>query len=220
LILPKPVWKGIENIPLNGRYLIASNHPLGGFDGIILMAVIGTRFGDVRAMVNDILMNIENLKPIFLPINKHGSHGKESAKAMDDALMQNMPILTFPAGLCSRKIDGQIMDLEWKKNFIVKTIAFQRDIVPVHFFGRNSGFFYNLANFRKRIGLKINIEMFYLVNELYKHRNGKFSVVFGKPISYMRFDKSLTPLEWAEAVKKHVYRLKENPDIDFDGLLG
>jgi 1-acyl-sn-glycerol-3-phosphate acyltransferase len=208
--------KGLENIPINGRYLFASNHPLGGFDGIILMALIGSRFGDIRAMVNDILMNIENLRPIFLPINKHGSHGKESALIIDNAFLQNMPILTFPAGLCSRKINNQIVDLEWRKNFIAKTTAFQRDVVPVHFFGRNSDFFYNLANFRKRIGLKINIEMFFLVDELYKHRNGKFSVVFGKPISYKVFNKSLTHLEWAAFVKKHVYKLKENPELEFN----
>lgn len=208
--------QGIENMPLNGRYLFASNHPLGGFDGIILMAVIGERFGNVRAMVNDILMNIENLRPIFLPINKHGGHGKESVKVLDEAFMTDIPILTFPAGLCSRKIKGQIADLEWKKNFIVKAIAFQRDIVPVYFIGRNSDFFYNLANFRKRIGLKINIEMFFLVDELYKHRNGKFSVIFGKPISYGILDKSLSQNEWAEVIKKHVYKLKENPEVDFN----
>lgn len=207
--------RGIENIPLDGRYLFASNHPLGGFDGIILMALVGERFGDIRALVNDILMNIENLKPIFLPINKHGHHGKESAKIIDEAYMQDMPILTFPAGLCSRKIKGQITDLGWKKNFITKAIASQRDVVPVHFFGRNSDFFYNLANFRKRIGLKINIEMFFLVDELYKHRNGKFSVVFGKPVSYKIFDKSLSQNEWAEVMKRHVYKLKDNPDLDF-----
>jgi len=208
--------QGIENIPSDGRYIFASNHPLGGFDGIILMAIIGSRFGDVRALVNDILMNIENLKPIFLPINKHGSHGKESAKIIDEAYMQKIPIITFPAGLCSRKIKGQIIDLEWKKNFIAKAVTFQRDIVPVFFIGRNSDFFYNLANFRKRIGLKVNIEMFYLVNELYKHRNGKFSVIFGKPISYKIFDKSLTHAEWAGKVKEHVYKLKEYPDLDFN----
>lgn len=151
-----------------------------------------------------------------MPINKHGSHGKESAKIIDDAYMQNLPILTFPAGLCSRKIKGSIIDLEWKKNFISKAVFYKRDIAPVHFIGRNSDFFYNLANFRKKIGLKINIEMFYLVDELYKHRNGKFIVIFGKPISYKVFDKTLSHAEWAERMKKHVYKLIGNPVLDFN----
>jgi 1-acyl-sn-glycerol-3-phosphate acyltransferase len=208
--------KGIDNIPLNGRYLFVSNHPLGGFDGIMLMTVIAEKFGDVRVMVNDILMNIENLRPVFLPINKHGSHSKEGAKTIDAAFETNIPILTFPAGLCSRKIKGKITDLEWKKNFLSKAINFKRDIVPIYFNGRNSNFFYNLSNFRKRIGIKINIEMFFLVDELYKHRNGKFSSVFGKPIQYKIFDKRLSLSDWAEKLKKHVYRLKDNPEQDFN----
>jgi 1-acyl-sn-glycerol-3-phosphate acyltransferase len=208
--------KGIDNIPLNGRYLFASNHPLGGFDGIMLMTIIDKRFGDVRVMVNDILMNIENLRPVFLPINKHGSNSKESAKAIDAAFESNIPMLTFPAGLCSRKINGQITDLEWKKNFIHKAVAFKRDIVPVYFNGRNSEFFYNLSNIRKKLGIKVNIEMFFLVDELYKHQNGHFSVTFGKPISYEIFDKQYSLNEWAEKIKKHVYQLKNNPEINFN----
>ena len=170
---------GLDTLPVNKRYLFSSNHPLGGFDGIILMALIGEKFGTVRAMVNDILMNIENLRPIFLPINKHGAHAKENVKIIDKVFMSDLQILTFPAGLCSRKINGEIVDLEWKKNFIAKAISSKRDIVPVHFTGRNSDFFYNLSNFRKKLGIKVNIEMFYLVNELYKHTNGKFKIVFG-----------------------------------------
>ncbi len=207
--------KGLENIPVNGRYLFASNHPLGGFDGIILMSVIAQRLGDIRVMVNDILMNIENLVPLLLPVNKHGNQGKEAIKAIDETFGSKLPMLTFPAGLCSRKIKGQIIDLEWKKNFISKAIAYKRDIVPVYFEGRNTEFFYNLSNLRKRLGIKLNIEMFYLVDELYKHSNGKFNVTFGKPIIVDTLNKQHSIKEWADEIKKHVYKLKDNPYIDF-----
>jgi 1-acyl-sn-glycerol-3-phosphate acyltransferase len=207
---------GLENLPNDKRYLFSSNHPLGGFDGIILMSIIGEKFGNVRALVNDILMNIENLRPVFLPINKHGGNAKENVKLIDEVFMSDIQMLTFPAGLCSRKIKGEIVDLEWKKNFIVKAVSSKRDIVPVHFTGRNSEFFYNLSNFRKRIGIKVNIEMFYLVNELYKHTNGKFIVVFGKPIPYSTFDNSKTSSEWADLVKKHVYSLKNDANLTFN----
>ncbi len=207
---------GFENLAQNERYLFVSNHPLGGFDGIMLMKAISDNCGSVKVLVNDILMNIKNLEDFFLPINKHGSQDKSAALAIDEIFNSHTPLLTFPAGLCSRKINGKIVDLEWKKNFIQKAISSKRQIVPIYFKGRNSNFFYSLSNIRKRIGIKANIEMFYLVDELFKHRNGFFTITIGKPIDYKIFeDKKINPRIWAERVKSHVYELSENPDAKF-----
>ena len=207
--------KGLEQIPENGRYLFVSNHPLGGFDGVILMKFISDKCGNVKVIVNDILMNLKNLEKHFLPINKHGSQNKESANLIDIAFSSEIQMLTFPAGLCSRKINGEIVDLEWKKNFLTKAIASKRDIVPIHFSGQNSKFFYNLSNFRKRIGINANIEMFYLVDELFKHRNKTFTISFGKPIPYSIFDKSENLKNWAEKLRLFIYDLQHNTKADF-----
>lgn len=203
---------GLDNIDNNGKYLFISNHPIGGLDGIVLISVIGKKFGGVKVVVNDILMNIENLKPTFLPVNKHGSQSKENAEIIDAAFASNIPIVTFPAGLCSRRINKEIIDLEWRKNFISKAISSQRDIIPIYFDAKNSNFFYKLANLRKRLGIKANIEMFYLADETFRHRNGSFKITFGKPISYTRLDNSRTHKEWAETIKKLTYSLKDNPN--------
>lgn len=199
---------GIEKVPVNGRYLFVSNHPLGGFDGIILMKILANKFGDVRVIVNDILMSIPNLQPLFLPINKHGQQNKPAAAIIDNAFMSDIPILTFPAGLCSRKIKGEITDLGWKKNFISKSVEYKRDIIPVYFDGRNSSFFYNLSNFRKMVGIKANIEMLYLVDEMFRHRNGFFKIYFGEPINYGTFNSSQNFNEWANKVREIAYNLK------------
>lgn len=198
---------GLENIANHKRMNYVSNHPLGGFDGIILMSLLAQQFGEVKVLVNDILMNIKNLEPFFLPINKHGAQNKTAITAIEEAYASQIPVLSFPAGLCSRKIEGKIVDLEWKKNFISKSIETQRDIIPIHFEGRNSKFFYNLSNIRKKLGIKANIEMLYLVDELFRHRNGHFVINFGKPIPYTTFDKSRTQKEWAEFVKMQVYAM-------------
>jgi 1-acyl-sn-glycerol-3-phosphate acyltransferase len=200
--------EGIDKVPNNGRYLFVSNHPLGGFDGIILMKILANKFGDVRVIVNDILMSIPNLQPLFLPINKHGQQNKPAAAIIDNSFKSDIPILTFPAGLCSRKIKGEITDLEWKKNFISKSVEYKRDIVPIYFDGRNSSFFYNLSNFRKKIGIKANIEMLYLVDEMFHHRNGFFKVNFGEAINYETFNSSENFNEWANKVRKIAYNLK------------
>ena len=200
--------KGKENIPNSGKYIFVSNHPLGGLDGICLAAILGDIFDKkIKYLVNDILLNIENLESIFIPINKHGRQAKEAVIAINEAYGSDNQIITFPAGLCSRKQKGEIKDLEWAKSFIVKAREFERNIVPVHFEGRNSSFFYNLSNLRTRLGIKLNIEMLYLADEMMKQKNEEFTITFGKPIPWQSLDNSKRPAEWAKEIKESVYEL-------------
>lgn len=199
-----------ENIPAEGRYIFASNHPLGGLDGICLSAIIGGRFdGKIRYLVNDLPLYLSNLRSIFVPINKHGAQGKKNAELIEKAYASDNQIITFPAGLCSRKQNGKIQDTEWKKSFIQKAVEYRRDIVPVFFEGRNSNFFYRLANMRKALGIKMNYEMIYLPDEMFKSKHKTYSIHFGKPIPWQTFDSSRKPAEWAEWVKEIVYNLKK-----------
>lgn len=196
------------NVPQSGRFIFVSNHPLGGLDGVVFIHELSKHFSDIKFPVNDILTYIENLNGIFLPVNKHGSQGRDAAKKIEDAYASGSQILYFPAGLCSRKRKGLIRDLEWHKSFIVKSIQHKRDVVPCYFSGRNSDFFYNLANIRKSFGLKANIEMLYLPDEMFRQKGTELHLVFGKPIPWTFFDKSRTPVEWAEWVKSITYELK------------
>lgn len=199
-----------ENIPAEGRYIFASNHPLGGLDGICLSAVIGQHYdGKIRYLVNDLLLYLSNLRSIFVPINKHGAQGKNNARLIDEAYASENQIVTFPAGLCSRKINGQIQDTDWKKSFIQKAVEHQRDVVPVYFEGRNSNFFYRLANLRKRLGIKMNYEMIYLPDEMFRSKHKTFRIHFGKPVPWQTFDSSKKPVEWAEWVKELAYNLRK-----------
>ena len=201
--------EGKENIPENGRFIFASNHPLGGLDGVCLSAVLGTKYNEkIKYLVNDILYFLEPVQNIFVPINKHGAQAKGGAQAINNALASDDQILTFPAGLCSRKQKGKITDLEWKKMFIIKAVEYQRDVIPVHFKAKNSAFFYRLANIRKRLNIKFNIEMLFLPSEMFKSEGGKFTIHFGKPIPWQTFDSSKTPIAWAQEVKKTVYQLQ------------
>jgi putative hemolysin len=199
---------GVENIPATGRYIFVSNHPLGGLDGLVFIYELSKHFPDIKFPVNDILTNIENLSGIFLPVNKHGTQGKDAARRIEEAYSSNSQILYFPAGLCSRKKKGIIKDLQWHKSFISKAIQHKRDIVPAYFSGRNSDFFYNLSNFRKFLGIKSNIEMLYLADEMFRQKDKVISLVFGKPIPWETFDKSRSAPEWADWVKSKSYELQ------------
>ena len=201
---------GEANLPSpDGRYIFVSNHPLGGPDGIILISFLGTRYTELKFPVNDLLLNLKNLNNIFLPVNKHGAQAKDAVSALEDAYASDCQMIMFPAGLVSRKQQGIIQDLEWQKSFVSKAIQHRRDIVPIFIDGRNSNFFYNLANFRKKIGLKANIEMLYLPDETFKQRNRTFTLYIGQPIEWESLDKSKKPIEWAQEIKRKVYLLKE-----------
>jgi putative hemolysin len=206
--------EGIENLEGQDRYLIASNHPLGGLDGIALMCAVGKIRNNIVFPVNDILMNLPNINGLFIPVNKHGSNAG-NISLFEDTFASDKTLLYFPAGLCSRKLQKGISDLEWKKSFISKARKHKRDIIPTHINGRNSNFFYNLANIRKALGIKANIEMLYLVDEMYKQKNKHIHIIFGKPVSYTVFDKRFTDAQWAEKVKSFVYSLQYTPGATF-----
>jgi putative hemolysin len=197
---------GLENIPKTEKCIIASNHPLGGLDGMALMLAVSNVRGDIVFPVNDILMNVKNLESLFIPINKHGSNA-ENIKIINDTFASDKVVCYFPAGLVSRKTGGEVRDMEWKSTFITKAKRFERDIIPTHISGRNTNFFYNLANLRKKLGIKANLEMLYLVDEFHKQKNQTLVITFGTPIPYETFDKRYTPVQWAALVKLYVYRM-------------
>lgn len=205
---------GLENIPKEKRVIIASNHPLGGLDGIALMGTVGKRRKDVVFPVNDILMNVKNLEPLFIPINKHGSN-TENIQIINDTFASDKIICYFPFGLVSRKKKGVIKDLVWHPTFITKAKRFKRDIIPSFISGRNTNFFYNLASLRGLLKIKTNIEMLYLVDEFHKQKNKTLTITFGKPIPYQTFDKRKSPLQWANAMRDYIYLLKDNPNKEF-----
>ncbi|MCD8262050.1 MAG: glycerol acyltransferase [Bacteroides sp.] len=201
--------KGEENLPKEGLYTFVSNHPLGGQDGVALGYILGRHYdGKIRYLVNDMLMNLRNLAPLCIPVNKTGSLAKDFPRMVEAGFKSDNQLIIFPAGICSRRRNGVIRDLDWKKIFIVKSVQTQRDVVPIHFEGHNSDFFYNLANLCKLLGIKANIAMIYLSDEMFKNRHKTFTVTIGKPIPWQTFDKSKTPAQWAQYVKDIVYSLK------------
>lgn len=201
--------EGLENLPKDGRkYTFASNHPLGAIDGVTLGAVIGKEYdGNIKYLMNDLLMNLKGMAPLGIPINKFGGQARALPRLLNEVYESDCQMLIFPAGLCSRKIDGKIQDLEWGKSFVKKSRDTGRDIVPIHFDGENSKRFYRIATWQKRLGLKFNFAMMLLPSEMYKSKGRKYKITIGKPIAISSLDKSKTDHEWAQEIRKHVYEL-------------
>lgn len=203
--------EGLENLPdkNDGKlYTFVSNHPLGGQDGVALGSIIGRHYdGKFRYLVNDLLLNLPGLKPVSIGINKTGKQSRDFPRMVEAGFSSDNHMLMFPAGLNSRKIDGKIHDLPWTKTFITKSVEYKRDVVPIFFSGQNSERFYKIAHFSDKYVKKINIAMLFLVDEMYKNVGKTFRVSFGKPIPWQTFDKSKTPMEWAQFVEEKVYEL-------------
>lgn len=209
---------GLENLPplcASGslgagqeRYCFVSNHPLGGLDGITLGQLLGHHYqGHIKYIVNDLLMNLPGLAPLCIPVSKTGSQSRRLPELLRQAFDGPEHIIMFPAGLCSRRRGGQVQDLPWNKTFIQHSRRTGRDIVPIHFFGQNSKRFYRLASLSKRLGIKFNLAMLFLVDEMFRQSGSTFQVHIGRPIPASTFDHSRTPHEWAQWVREQVYAL-------------
>ena len=200
---------GIQNLDKERRYIIVSNHPMGGLDGIVMIELFGKLFPQVKFVVNDLLYHIEPLKPVFIPVNKYGRQSTGTARMIQESYESDAQILYFPAGLCSRSINGKIEDLEWKKSYITQAINYKRDILPVYFEGRNSGLFYRLANIRKKLGIKFNYETILLPREMFKKKNSKFDIYIGEPVSWQNLSNEKSVAEWNKTIRERVYSLKK-----------
>lgn len=208
-----------ENIPDTGGVIIASNHPLGGLDGIALIKAVGEKRKDVHFLVNDILRNLKNFGDLFIGVNKVGQNSRDSLRHIENIYASETAVLVFPAGLVSRKQQGVIKDLDWNKSFISKAIKYQKPVIPVFIEGRNSNFFYNFSNFRKRIGIKANIEMLFLPDEMFRQKGKTIKIHFGKPIPYTFFDASKTHQQWADKLKEYIYAKEFMENISFQDYL-
>ena len=201
--------QGLENVPKEGGVIFAVNHPLGGIDALAIIDEVYPLRNDLKFVVNDLLLQLPNLKDLFVGVNKHGSNSKASLQVLNEIFASDQAIFVFPAGLVSRKKKGKIEDLEWKKTFITRAKKFKKNVVPIHIEGELSNFFYRLSNFRTTIGIKANIEMFYLVDELFNQKNKTLNITIHPEVDYKTFTNDKTDLEWAQSVKEIVYSLPQ-----------
>ena len=214
---------GMENVPATGGRIFSSNHPLGALDAMAMLDEIRKVRKDAKFFVNDILLNLENLKNLFSGVNVVGKTSIEALSELEKVFAMDIAVFTFPAGLVSRKqfpdgfFGGSVIeDLEWKKSFISRAKKYKKNVIPVYVDGKNSDFFYNLSLWRKRLGIKANIEMLYLVDEMYKQYGKTITIIFGNEIPYETFDKRFTDAQWAGKIKQHVYSMgKEKQSLIF-----
>lgn len=203
-----------NRIPTSGPVVFVANHPMAGMDALCLFAEVGKVRSKLHIIANDVLAHIPQFQGYFIPVNKLGKSAKESMIRVDTAYAEKEAMIVFPAGLCSRKINNKIVDLEWQKSFLAKAIQYNYSIVPVFIDGENSRRFYRIANWRKFLKIKFNIEMMTLADELFLKRGQTITLTFGHAIEASLFDKRNT-LQESQYIKDFVYQLQDDPNATF-----
>lgn len=196
---------GLQHLDGVDRPVVVANHPLGGLDGLAILQAVGRVKGDLASPVNEFLLAIPQLRTLFLPVHKLGV-GKTALAPLLDVYRSDKTIVTFPAGLCSRLRGGRIRDLTWQKSFVALARKYDRPIVPAYIDGRNSMRFYVLAKIRAALGISFNLEMMFLVDEMYRQKGQTLSIAFGAPIDSAALERG-RDWEHARRLRAHVYRL-------------
>ena len=205
--------RGSENIPAEGRFIFASNHPVGGIDALAFYSVISDHFPDVKSPTNDLLGQIPNLRPVMIGINVFGRNTREIVLKIEQLFESDAQIIIFPSGEVSRRKKGVISDPVWQKTFVTKAIQYKRDIIPVHISGRNSNLFYFIANFRKQLGIKMFIESALLPREMMNQRNSTVTLTAGKVIPWYKLTSGKSQIECAQRIKEMVYEIAGHPNF-------
>ena len=203
--------RGEELLDKDKKYLFVCNHPLGGPEALIIGSVFRRLFGEgFKVPVTPLLASLKPLTEFFIPVNNLSSkQSRDLGQRIAEMFSSDQQVLVFPAGLCAKKVKGKVTEMPWKKMFVTQARRYERDVVPVHISGHNSKWYFFLSKLSKCLGLKINIGMLYLVDELFKQRGNEFVITFGEPVPYTTFDKSKSDREWAAEMQARVKALSE-----------
>jgi putative hemolysin len=199
--------RGEENLPQGGRCVFVANHPFGVIDGIILTAIVSRRYGRFQAIANDAFMLIDNLKGSVVTANVYGRTPREGAERILALYQSDTPITHFPAGEVSRLHGVRVCDGEWHKSFVKYAVMTKRDVVPVHFAGRNSRLFYAVHLIRRLLRIGTNIEMSLLPRETFAKRGSTVEAAIGPPIGWQTLRDYNDHRRAANAVRDTVYAL-------------
>lgn len=203
------------NVSVNGapfpaakeRPVFVCNHPTGGLDGLITIAILQKRYPGLRVVANTVLGTVDQLGSILVPVDVF-ANPKQALKPMTQAFSGNEPLLIFPAGRTARmNEDGELDDGDWSAVALKLAAKSGRVITPLHLNGRNSPRFYWLAQCRKRLNITLNLEMFLLARELINPHQKCFQLYVGRAQQASVVSQRMSTFEAAQHLKALSYQL-------------
>lgn len=185
---------GIEElkakIPKEGPVVLASNHPFGCIEGVILSLVIGQVRPDLKVLVNQGLKLFPELNDYFIytnPLSERSPTNGPSLRQCKKHVQAGNALLVFPAGRVSyfRSEKGRITDHDWNRVVGRLIQSCDAQFVPVFVEGLNSPLFYRLG----RVWYRFRLLM--LARELVKKEGQTVGLHAGYPIPAKYFNKQL-----------------------------
>jgi len=192
-------------LSLPERCIFVANHPLGGADGLMLMQQLHGMGIEFRAFSNDLLINLTPLQAWMIRVNSYGRQSRNFVKEVEEAAGGHLSLIIYPSGFVSRPWGDGIRDLPWKKTFIQLAVRLRMDVVPVSISGTTSRRFLRLARWRKRLGIRANLEMFLLADEMFRLNGRAYTIYFHPPIPWQTFADGQPPLDWARRIENQLY---------------
>ena len=200
----------LESIPNEGGFVVVSNHPFGGIEGVMLLSAIAKVRPDFKLMANFILSHIPNLKESFFAVNpfEKNPEWKSSAGGIKGAIQHiaaGNGLGVFPAGEVSRYHGhGFPEDLPWSTSIarIIKNAGVPA--IPVFWEGNNSKWFYTVDKIHTMLGTAR------LTKELINKHGTCFNLQIGKPILPAEIALYEKPKELAAYLRSRSYALEAN----------
>ena len=210
--------QGLHNIPTDGGFIIAPNHPTGIADGIAMFDALKSVRPDMSFFANrDALRAAPGFRDMIIPVEWRAdakTHGKsrDTLEMTARAFAANRAIVLFPSGRLAFWHEGRLTERPWQTSIVTLARRYNYPVVPTHISSRNSGLFYFLSKH------STEIRDMTLFHELLNKKGRKVSITFGKIIPPEHLDGE--PADVATALQGHAaLTLAENPDAAFSALV-
>ncbi|WP_395787494.1 lysophospholipid acyltransferase family protein [Aquimonas sp.] len=191
-----------ENIPSEGRVLIVANHPLGALDALSLLHLVGSVRRDVRILANEVLNQLEPLRPLLIGLDVFGGEARGGLRAAYRALENEEAVIVFPAGEVSRIRPQGVRDGRWSDGFLRFARKTGAGVVPVHIDAQNSAMFYGVSMLAKPLATLM------LPREIFAARAQRITLTVGAPVPSSALQSpSLNESQLAQRMRTHTYRL-------------
>ncbi|MBT0586983.1 lysophospholipid acyltransferase family protein [Alteromonas oceanisediminis] len=146
----------LDKIPRQGPVVLASNHPFGGIEGVILARAISRVRPDLKVLANQGLRLFTELQDYFIftnPLKEKDPRNGPSLRQCLQHVKQGKALLMFPAGRVSYYQADKKRVSEHTWNRVIARLCHSPDclFVPIFVSGRNSALFYRLGRIYYRL---------------------------------------------------------------------
>jgi putative hemolysin len=193
-----------SKIPKAGPVVIASNHPFGGIEGVILARLIGEIRPDLKVLANKGLGIFKEISDYFIftnPLSANDPKNGPSLRQCVKHVQSQGALLIFPAGKVSyyQKAKSGISEHIWNK-LVGRLVSIENcQFVPVFVNGQNSASFYRIEK------TYFKLRMLLLGRELLNKTGAKIIINTGNPIQQKQFNKQLNHSDKAKLCRALSY---------------